>query len=168
MTTTTVPAEEIGLRFRALMRRYPATVTVVTGQHDGVDHGMTVTAVTSVSMSPPSLLICLNNRTYLHEMLTHQPMFAVNVLAHGQSDLSDAFSGKLSPQDRFGRHQWIRHQSGVLTLIDAHATVVCRRVGAMPYGTHTLFIGQVADAMVQCETQPLLYEDARYCSVQSI
>ena len=73
--------EVVSANFRSLMRQFPATVTVITGRHDGVDHGMTATAVTSVCMDPPALLVCLNNRTYLHDMLSRQPEFAVNVLA---------------------------------------------------------------------------------------
>lgn len=166
MNSPTVPNEVIGSSFRAMMRKYPATVTIVTGRYEEVDHGMTVTAVTSVSMDPPSLLVCLNKSTYLHEMLLCQPNFAVNVLAQEQSGLSDAFSGKLSPQERFQAGKWLRHESGLLTLVGAHAKVVCRRAAAVPYGTHTLFIGQIVDAFVEDATRPLLYEDARYCSSQ--
>lgn len=164
MDTIAIPQEAVRDNFRAMMRQYPATVTIITSHLNGVDHGMTATAVTSVSMDPPSLLVCLNNRTYLHEMLQHQPHFAVNVLAKGQVELSNAFSGKVSPQERFESGQWVRHESGLMTLHDAHARVVCKRAAAVPYGTHTLFIGQVIDAFVSDETCPLLYENSRYCS----
>lgn len=163
MTETSASDDEVGASFRAAMRKFPATVTVVTGRHDGVDHGMTVTAVTSVSMDPPSLVVCLNNRTYLHEMLLCQPSFAVNVLSQAQHSLSEAFSGKVLPQERFRSGDWKRHSCGVLVLSRAHARVACRRVAAVPYGTHTLFVGQVIDAFVDDVTLPLLYADARYC-----
>src|ERR1700741_5383837 len=89
--------EDVGARFRATMRKFPATVTIVTA-HDGTrDHGMTVTAITSVSMSPPSLMVCLNNRTMLHEMLVSQANFAVNVLSHANPETSGAFTGKGQP-----------------------------------------------------------------------
>jgi flavin reductase (DIM6/NTAB) family NADH-FMN oxidoreductase RutF len=166
MTLTVVPNQDVGAHFRATMRKFPATVTIVTGHSEGADHGMTVTAVTSVSMDPPSLVICLNNRTYLHEILLCQPNFAVNVLSHKQRPLSEAFSGKVAPQDRFRPGEWVRHASGVLTLGGAHARVICRRVAAVPYSTHTIFLGQVTDAAVDDETTPLLYEDARYCISQ--
>jgi len=163
---TAVLEDAVGASFRSMMRKYPATVTVVTSRLDGVDHGMTVTAVTSVSMEPPSLLVCLNRRTYLHEMLMCQPDFAVNVLSQQQSALSDAFSGKAQPRERFRVGNWDRHESGLLTLAGAHARVVCRRAAAVPYGSHTLFIGQVVDARVEEATRPLLYENAQYCSAQ--
>lgn len=153
-------------KFRTAMRRFPATVTVITACATGEarDHGMTVTAVTSVSMEPPSLLVCLNNRTLLHELLLCRPDFIVNVLAQDQVDISDAFSGKVAPEERFRDRNWQRHANGVLFLPDAHAAIACRRVAATPYGTHTVFIGQVVSAEVHESTRPLLYEDARYCA----
>lgn len=166
MSLPAAPGEAVGTSFRAMMRKFPATVTVVTGFDDKTDHGMTVTAVTSVSIEPPSLVVCLNNRTYLHEMLLCQPNFAVNVLHQQQRPLSDAFSGAVAPEERFRPGEWQRHASGVLILSGAHARVICRRVAAVPYGTHTLFIGQVVDAFVDDGTRPLLYEDARYCISQ--
>lgn len=163
MTAAVDMDSAVGDNFRATMRKFPATVTVVTA-NDGIrDHGMTVTAVTSVSMDPPSLVVCLNNRTLLHEMLVNQPVFAVNVLSHEQREFSDAFSGKVEPEERFKSHGWERHESGVLMLGGAHSKVVCKRVAALPSGTHSLFIGQVISADVDDETRPLLYEDAQYC-----
>lgn len=166
MTVIPVPDEDLSARFRAAMRRFPATVTVITGHGEGTDHGMTATAVTSVSMEPPSLVVGVNNRTWLHELLLCGPDFAVNVLKQEQRPLSEAFSGKAPPEERFAPGEWERHGSGVLVLKDAHAAIICRRVAAVPYGTHTLFIGRVVDAVVADVTRPLLYEDARYCISQ--
>jgi flavin reductase (DIM6/NTAB) family NADH-FMN oxidoreductase RutF len=155
--------EDVGARFRATMRKFPATVTIVTA-HDGKrDHGMTVTAVTSVSMSPPSLMVCLNNRTLLHEMLVSQANFAVNVLSHAHPEISDAFSGKVDPDQRFATGGWQRDPAGMMVLPSAHANVVCRRMGAIPYGTHTIFIGEVTRAQVDDRTRPLLYAESSYC-----
>lgn len=158
--------EGVGQNFRSTMRRFPATVTVITAcaAGDQRDHGMTVTAVTSVSMEPPSLLVCLNNRTLLHELLLCRPDFIVNVLTQDQIALSDGFSGKLPPEERFRDGSWQRHENGVLYLPTAHAAIACRRVAAMPYGTHTVFIGQVVSADVSETTRPLLYQNAQYCA----
>lgn len=166
MSLDFLPEEKVGDNFRAAMRKFPATVTVVTANDGTRDHGMTVTSVTSVSMDPPSILVCLNNRTLVHEMLLGQATFAVNVLRDAHNSVSDAFSGKVEAGKRFGLHSWTRHSSGVLLLDDAHANVVCRRMAAVPYGTHTLFIGQVISARVDDATRPLLYENAQYCVTQ--
>lgn len=163
MNAATALDDSVGTQFRATMRKFPATVTIVTA-HDGKrDHGMTVTAVTSVSMAPPSLMVCLNSRTLLHEMLLSQADFAVNVLSHAHPQLSDAFSGKVEPAERFARGGWERDPAGMMVLPSAHATVVCRRMAAIPYGTHTIFIGQVTRAQVDDQTRPLLYAESCYC-----
>ena len=155
--------EDVGARFRATMRKFPATVTIVTA-HDGKrDHGMTVTSVTSVSMLPPSLMVCLNNRTLLHEMLVSQANFALNVLSHAHPEISDAFSGKVDPHQRFVTGGWQRDPAGMMVLPSAHANVVCRRMAAIPYGTHTIFIGEVTRAQVDDQTRPLLYAESSYC-----
>jgi flavin reductase (DIM6/NTAB) family NADH-FMN oxidoreductase RutF len=122
----------VAAQFRAAMRKIPATVTVVTA-NDGVrDHGMTVTAVTSVSMSPPSLMVCLNNKTLLHEMLMAQANFAVNVLRQEHPEISDAFSGKVDPRDRFNGLAWERDGAGMLLLTSAHTNF--GRVWASGFG----------------------------------
>lgn len=161
-----ITMEDIGTNFRAVMRRFPAAVNVIVSNKDGVDHGMTATAVMSVSMDPPSLVVCINNNTFLHEILLNQPTFSVNVLSAEQQHISNAFSGQVLPQERFKIGQWERHASGVLALEDALAKVVCKRMAAIPYGTHTLFIGKVIEAGVTEEQSPLLYENTKYCITQ--
>jgi len=162
MTAQGGDADDVGENFRATMRKFPATVTVVTACDGTRDHGMTVTAVTSVSMEPPALMVCLNNRSLLHDMLNSQPKFAVNVLATEHSAVSDAFSGKVEPEERFATGGWVRSEAGMMTLPAAHAEVICDRAAAVPFGTHTIFIGQVVHARVEEATRPLLYADARY------
>lgn len=162
MNAVDIDITQVGEQFRATMRQYPATVTIVTANDGMRDHGMTVTAVTSVSMDPPSMMVCLNNRTLLHAMLQNQPFFAVNVLCHDHPDMSDAFSGKVDPEHRFKDGGWVRGEMGMMVLPGAHATVVCSRVAAVPFGTHSIFIGKVMDARVDGTSRPLLYQDASY------
>ena len=50
-----------------------------------------------ISMDPPSLVICLNNRTFLHDMLLEVPEFAVSILTDRQVGVSEGFSGKIAP-----------------------------------------------------------------------
>lgn len=157
---------EVVADFRGMMGRFPATVSIITA-NDGIrDHGMTVTALTSVSMDPPSLMVCLNNRTLLHEMLLERPYFSVNVLDVEHTGLSNAFSGAVPPEDRFSSGDWDRDDCGMLVLKSAHSNVICRRTVAVPFGTHTLFVGEVVRARVNEITNPLLYSDQAYCATQ--
>ena len=66
-------------------------------------HGMTATAVTSVSSNPPSLLACINRSASLHAPLIASGRFCVNILHGSQSDIADAFGGSRAGDDAFRR-----------------------------------------------------------------
>ena len=93
MNTVTVQSQVVDLAYRAAMRRFASTVTIITAADPERHHGMTATAVTSLSMSPPSLVICLNQKTLLHDIVYRALRFCVNVLHRDQMALSAAFSG---------------------------------------------------------------------------
>ena len=73
-------ATDLGEQFRAAMRRFPSTVSVISTAKDGQRHGMTATAVTSVSLNPPSLLVCVNRSGRLFGIMESCHRFCVNVL----------------------------------------------------------------------------------------
>ena len=91
--------------FRAAMRRFTATVSVISCCLDGRRHGMTATAVTSVSLDPPSLLVCVNRNGRLFGMLERSPRFCVNVLHAAQSAVSQTFAQPHSAE-RFAQGEW--------------------------------------------------------------
>lgn len=170
----------VAAAFRATLRRMASTVTIVTASDGERRHGMTMTAVTSLSLDPPSLLICVNRSTLLHEILMGARHFCVNVLRHDQADVSTAFSGAASPETRFFVGRWGTHPLGVDYLDTAQSNVFCRKSAALPYGTHTIFIGAVEDVRAgelrdvssarddgshreQGDDRPLLYCNAAYC-----
>lgn len=163
MDTLAVPEPHIGTSFRAAMRRVASTVTIVTASDGSRRHGMTMTAVSSLSMDPPSMVICVNQSTFLHEILVSARHFCVNVLTHDQAAVSTAFSGASSPEERFSVGAWLTHAAGMHYLSSAQANIVCRKTAAIPFGTHTIFIGSAADVMLGDDTRPLLYRNAAYC-----
>jgi flavin reductase (DIM6/NTAB) family NADH-FMN oxidoreductase RutF len=160
-------AANIATAFRDAMRRIASTVTIITATDFGRHHGMTVTAVTSVSMDPPSLLVCLNNRTRLHDIMGQARRFCVNVLHTEQAELSVAFSGALPAEERFDKGAWEKAQDGLGFLIDAQANVFCQKMAAIPFGTHTIFIGQVVEVRQSDAVEPLIYQNARYRAFSS-
>ena len=111
--------------FREAMRRVASTVTIITAADGEHHHGMTVTAVSPVSMEPPSLLVCLNNNTRLHGIMGQAPRFCVNILHADQADLSRAFSGAVPGEERFKTGAWKRGEGGLGYLLDAQANVFC-------------------------------------------
>ncbi|PPK43051.1 resorcinol 4-hydroxylase reductase subunit [Trinickia symbiotica] len=163
MDTLAVHHPPVGTSFRAAMRRIASTVTIITASDGHRRHGMTMTAVSSLSMEPPSMIICVNQSTFLHDILMSARHFCVNVLTHDQAEVSKAFSGASSPEERFSVGEWLTHGSGTHYLSNAQANIVCRKHAAIPFGTHTIFIGSADDVMLGDDARPLLYRNAAYC-----
>jgi flavin reductase (DIM6/NTAB) family NADH-FMN oxidoreductase RutF len=157
-------SEELGASFRLAMRRFPAAVSVITSADQSRRHGMTATAVTSLSLDPPSLIVCINRTTLLHDILQVGRHFCVNVLRRDQAGLSSAFSGAIAPEARFACGTWLTSAEGVSYLADAQVNIFCKKVAAVPYGTHTIFIGEAEAVHVHDPIEPLIYQDSKYCS----
>src|SRR3569833_2973184 len=94
-------SEELRASFKLAMRRFPAAVSVITSADQSRRHGMTATAVTSLSLDPPSLIACINRATLLHDIMLLGRHFCVNVLRRDQAEISYAFGGDASAGSRF-------------------------------------------------------------------
>ena len=79
-------------KFKALMRVFGSSVVVITVSHNGQDHGMTATAICSVSADPPQILVVINRSNRSHAIITQAKRFTVNILAEHQSGLGQRFS----------------------------------------------------------------------------
>jgi len=146
--------------FRSAMRRLAATVSIVTAPPRV---GMAATSVTSLTLEPPALLVCVNRGTTLHPHLDRiGAHFCVNVLAGSHGDLSMAFGGKLPQEERFRKGEWEEGENHVPYLIDAQANLFCVVDGLMDYGTHTIVVGRVAAVRLHGAVDPLIYGDGRY------
>ena len=65
---------------RQAMRRVASTVALVTVRHDTLNHGVAATAVSSVSMEPPSMLVVLNTESSAIAPLLAAGRFCINYL----------------------------------------------------------------------------------------
>lgn len=145
--------------FKAAMRRLAATVTIITTKDNNVCHGMTATAVTSLTATPPSVLTCINQTASIHHPIGNSGRYCINLLGCDHSDLVGSFSGKLSGEERFTSGTWAKNDEGIPYLIDAQANIFCTVVNTIKHGSHTVFIGRVDEVFVQGETSPLLYQE---------
>jgi flavin reductase (DIM6/NTAB) family NADH-FMN oxidoreductase RutF len=156
-------SDELRETFKLALRRFPAAVSVITSADRDRRHGMTATAVTSLSLDPPSLIVCINQSTLLHDIMLLARRFCVNVLRREQAALSSAFSGAVPAEERFGLGNWMTSAEGVTYLADAQINIFCKKAAAVPYGTHTIFIGEAETVKVRDPIEPLIYQDATYC-----
>jgi flavin reductase len=151
--------------FRLAMRRVASTVAIVSAEHAGERHGTTATSVTSISMDPPSVLVCFNQNSRLHDFLHNQDRFCVNMLHTANLDVARIFSSNAPAAERFAIGDWRSNTDGLPYLADAQANLFCRKEQEIGYGSHTIFIGRVLQARTREDISPLLYRDGRYGAV---
>lgn len=154
----------IGPAFRNAMRRLASTVTIISVGNPVRRHGITATAVTSVSMEPPALLTCVNRSSALHALMEEHERFCINLLHRDHVQVSQAFSGHRTGKQRFEYGEWATHATGLPFLTDAQSNIFCRKTLAVPYGTHTIFIGEVFDVQTRSEIAPLMYANGAYAT----
>jgi flavin reductase (DIM6/NTAB) family NADH-FMN oxidoreductase RutF len=159
---------DVSQLFRQAMRRFPAAVTVVTArgkvQGKDTDCGMTATAVTSLSMDPPSLLVCVNRNSSFHSIIEESDTFCVNVLREGQHQISSNFGGAKPADERFSEGDW-REEQGLLYLADAQAAIFCKKGAVFMHSTHTIVVGEATGLILHDTVAPLLYVDGRYATL---
>ena len=156
--------DEVSQLFRQAMRRFPAAVTVVTACGKEGNCGMTATAVTSLSMDPPSLLVCVNRNTSFHRAIEDGGHFCVNVLREGQHRISTNFGGGKAADERFSEGDW-REKDGLPYLADAQAVIFCKKSATFMHTTHTIVVGEATGLILHDEVAPLLYIDGRYATL---
>jgi flavin reductase (DIM6/NTAB) family NADH-FMN oxidoreductase RutF len=157
--------DDVQQTFRLAMRRVASTVAIVSAQHDGERHGTTATSATSISMDPPSMLVCFNQTSRLHDFLLNQDLFCINVLHAANLDVARLFSSNATAAERFASGDWRTDADGTPYLADAQANLFCRKEQEVAYGSHTIFIGRVLKALTRDNISPLIYRDGRYCTV---
>ena len=153
------PGIEIASAFKLAMRRLAATVTIVTAGLEGRRFGMTATAVTSVTAAPPTLLICINRSASIHDIIVDSGRYCVNILGTHHAALVGPFGGTVEGEARFGHGAWSHDMGGMPYLDDAQANLFCGIRQNVPYGSHSILIGEVLSVHLSEAVAPLLYQD---------
>jgi flavin reductase (DIM6/NTAB) family NADH-FMN oxidoreductase RutF len=157
------PTDKVQL-FKLAMRRLAATVTVITAGHAKERSGMTASAVTSLSANPPCLVVCVNKSASFHPVITAHDHFCINILGAGHHDISAAFGGGKSAEDRFTLGDW-QDRHGIAYLKDAQANIFCRRANVFEHATHAIIVGEVEELFLNGPISPLIYVDGRYTAI---
>jgi len=144
-------------RFRDVMRRYPTGVTVVTSYIADKPHGLTVSSFTSISIKPPLVGIFITTGSTGYKAVRETGAYAVNILKHDQEAIARRFAED-PPNKRFENLKWYRTRFLGLPAIDGSlAYIEARVVGESDIADHTLFIGEVVNAEILIDSEPLIY-----------
>ena len=149
--------------FRRVCGKFPTGVTVTTlVGADGRPHGITLSSFTSISLTPPLVLVCIDHRAAILAHCGNGKHFGVNILSDCQKDLSVQFSGKWS--DRFLGVRWRPGVTGVPLLDDVPGALECMTTEMIRAGDHWIVIGQALHVRIS-EESPLAYFESSYGKV---
>lgn len=150
--------------YRRIFGHWATGVAVVTASGpDGTPVGLTVNAVTSLSLDPPLAIVCIDRNADSHDAIRAAGAFCINVL----SDDGERVARRFADADAAGRFEGIAWQpgsTGAPIFDDALAWAECRITREIDGGDHTIFIGEVVGGDAR-EGSPLLFYRGGYADL---
>jgi flavin reductase (DIM6/NTAB) family NADH-FMN oxidoreductase RutF len=146
--------------FRDVLGHWASGVAIITVRDaGGRDHGMTVSAFSSLSLDPPLVLACIGHDATIAGAVAAANRFGLSVLAEHQEALSRQFAQP--DTDRFEGIPMARSPRGMALVPDALAHLECTVAVRHEGGDHTIVVGEVVHA-VRAAGRPLLYYRGEY------
>ncbi|WP_341992128.1 flavin reductase family protein [Azorhizobium sp. AG788] len=145
--------------YRNAMRHLAGAVSILTVGEGESRTGLTASSLTSFSVDPPTLLICINRSSSARPELLRGGVFAVNVLRPEQQALAEQFAGLggLHGAARFTGGHWTTLATGAPVLDDALASFDCRLEEVIERHSHMIVLGRVVATRLSEHAEPLLY-----------
>ena len=161
--TGTMPMPLDEAAFRRTMSQLPTGVSIVTARAArGSAVGLTASSVTSLSLEPPMLLVCVGRDSELHDVLLEAERFGINVLAADQVELAQRFADR--DRQLLEEREVVVSPGGAPLIPGSLARIECRRRGQLDGGDHTIVTGTLEWSEV-AEGRPLCYFGGRYAEL---
>ena len=147
--------------FKKAMRSYVYSVSIMSNIDDNKNlNAITVSSVTSVSIDPPSLLVCINKTAGIHDSIIKNSKFCINLLKKSQQDISNLCSTFQEEENRFKNDQW--DTTDIPFLKNAQANIFCKVDEIISYHTHSIVLAKVTESKYSNEIDTLIYVDGSY------
>lgn len=158
-------ADPLADQLKRAMRGVAATVTIVTtGSAAQEPCAMVVSSFTSVSLDPPTVLVCVNQQASIHTPLVRLRRFCINALQGDHEPLARACV-VAKGTGRFAQGDWRTDDDGLPYLEDAQAVFFCETLEQLTIGSHTILVGLVTRLRTSTVPNPLLFVDGQYCNL---
>lgn len=150
--------------FRAAMRLFPASVAVIATGRAPERVGMTATALCSLSVEPPQVLVCLNAQSATSHAVCANGVFSINILADGQSGVARRFAGMggAAGDAKFDKGEWSTGRHGIPVLTSAMQHFECRLIDTHAAATHLIVVGEVQGLALGSADDALIYRDGMF------
>lgn len=156
-------ATDQGDNFRLAMREFASGVSIIAAGAGEARSGCTATAIASLSLVPPTLVVCLNRSTATLAAARSEGAFSVNILAEGHQELAERFADRsFRGAQRFALGDWVSLVTGAPILADALAAMDCRVEDIIERHTHAIVIGAVEAVRVASARPALLHWRSRF------
>ncbi|AVH14120.1 flavin reductase [Acinetobacter indicus] len=151
--------------FRNAMSLLSSAVNVVTTAGASGVHGFTASAVCSVTDTPPTLLVCMNQASRSHAHFIENKILSVNVLGAQHQQISNVFASKMKSEERFQYGTWTELETGAPVLTDALTSFDCEIEQIQQVGTHSIFMCRVLAIQHSQQEHGLVYFNRAYHQV---
>jgi len=160
-------ANELAEDFKSAMRLLAASVTVITSGRGDERRGLTATAVCSLSMTPPSMLVCVNRFGEAHSVISKTGSYCVNILADDEEDVARRFAGQggTSGADKFLNAAWSELETGAPALDGALVNIDCTVTEITHTESHSVFFGVVRKVRLAPSKRPLVHFNREFISL---
>jgi flavin reductase (DIM6/NTAB) family NADH-FMN oxidoreductase RutF len=154
--------------FKGAMRRFASGVGIITAGHGDNRRGLTATAISSVTMDPPTILVCVNKNGEAHQAIEQDGAFCVNILASEGEGVAMDFAGQTgrTGADKFTPFSWSILATGAPALDGALANIDCAITERVETASHTVFFGRVLDVRLS-DGAPLVHFDRKFIKLEN-
>ncbi len=137
--------QNINTDFLEAMRKMTSTVTVIASREGDTQYAMTATSVVSLTLEPPSMLICINKNASIHSILSEKAKLSINILSTDQKEFSELCSNKSRPY-----------------ATNSVSSLFCECKQVIDYETHSIFMCKIISLINNDSRDCLLYHNASY------
>lgn len=142
--------------------QFATGVTVVTARNnDGIPIGITANSFASVSLEPPLVSWCVDNKSTRYSELIAAEFYTISVLGEDQEDMSNLFASRSWDDLAFDDADWYDGEHRVPQLKGVSARFHCRQVECFNAGDHVIIIGAVEEYEHKNQ-KPLLFFQGDY------
>ena len=150
--------------YRQAIGLFATGVTVVATEFEGEPRAMTASAVTSVSLDPLLVLVCIQNILPIAEHIRLAGVFSINILQESQEALSNYFA-QLWKEPTPPPYRFLPWEAGP-RLEGSMASIGCVLHEIFDGGDHRIVVGRVVALHTGGEPcRPLLFYSGRYASL---
>ena len=148
-------------QFIIAMRFLAASVSVISAKDKaGKSYAMTASSVTSLTIDPPSILVCVNKGASIHDVLIPGTDLSINILQKNQQEISNLCSSKQLESQRFENDFW--NSSHTPFIQNAQSNIFCKVDETIAYHTHKIVIASVESSQSADTFNTLMYADGGY------